>query len=141
MTPSPGIEPGPHWWEASALPLRRPCSPGTLLPIIVGWGCICLKWGSGLFWKRPLVGQAHFGLDKSLEESSKGLQFISNTGLFWNGGMFCNRGSFGWKSFLSVMEFFSGRLSFFFGMSVRWRRHCLFLLWTDDSFRQRLFLL
>jgi len=19
MTPSPGIEPGPHWWEASAL--------------------------------------------------------------------------------------------------------------------------
>ena len=27
MTPSPGIEPGPHWWEASALPLRQPCSP------------------------------------------------------------------------------------------------------------------
>ena len=26
MTPSPGIEPGPHWWEASALPLRHPCS-------------------------------------------------------------------------------------------------------------------
>ena len=23
MTPSPGIEPGPHWWEASALPLRN----------------------------------------------------------------------------------------------------------------------
>ena len=23
MTPSPGIEPGPHWWEASALPLRQ----------------------------------------------------------------------------------------------------------------------
>ena len=22
MTPSPGIEPGPHWWEASAQPLR-----------------------------------------------------------------------------------------------------------------------
>ena len=21
MTPSPGIEPGPHWWKASALPL------------------------------------------------------------------------------------------------------------------------
>ena len=26
MTPSPGIEPGPHWWEVSALPLRQPCS-------------------------------------------------------------------------------------------------------------------
>ena len=25
MTPSPGIEPGPHWWEASALTLRQPC--------------------------------------------------------------------------------------------------------------------
>ena len=24
MTPSPGIEPGPHWWEASALTLRQP---------------------------------------------------------------------------------------------------------------------
>ena len=28
MMPSPGIEPGPHWWEASAQPLRHPCSPG-----------------------------------------------------------------------------------------------------------------
>ena len=27
MTPSPGIEPGPHWWKASDLPLRQPCSP------------------------------------------------------------------------------------------------------------------
>ena len=27
MTPSPGIEPGPQWWETSALPLRQPCSP------------------------------------------------------------------------------------------------------------------
>ena len=27
MTPRPGIEPGPHWWEASAPPLRHPCSP------------------------------------------------------------------------------------------------------------------
>ena len=26
MTPSPGIEPGPDWWEASALTLRQPCS-------------------------------------------------------------------------------------------------------------------
>ena len=30
MTPSPGIEPGPHWWEAAweanAQPLRHPCS-------------------------------------------------------------------------------------------------------------------
>ena len=26
MTPSPGIEPGPHWWEANALTLRQPCS-------------------------------------------------------------------------------------------------------------------
>ena len=25
MKPSPGIEPGPHWWEASALPRRQPC--------------------------------------------------------------------------------------------------------------------
>ena len=25
MTPSPGIEPRPHWWEASALPLRHHC--------------------------------------------------------------------------------------------------------------------
>ena len=28
MMPSPGIEPGPHWWEASAQPLRHPCCPG-----------------------------------------------------------------------------------------------------------------
>ena len=31
MTPSPGIKPGPHWWEAvweaNAQPLRHPCSP------------------------------------------------------------------------------------------------------------------
>ena len=28
MTPSPGIEPGLHWWEANAQPLRHhPCSP------------------------------------------------------------------------------------------------------------------
>ena len=27
MTPSPGIEPGPHWWKASDLSLRQPCSP------------------------------------------------------------------------------------------------------------------
>ena len=31
MTPGAGIEPRPHWWEASALttasPLRHPCSP------------------------------------------------------------------------------------------------------------------
>ena len=26
MTPSWGIEPGPHWWEASAQPLHHPCS-------------------------------------------------------------------------------------------------------------------
>ena len=29
MTPRPGIEPGPHWWEAShslLSPLRHPCS-------------------------------------------------------------------------------------------------------------------
>ena len=30
MTPSPGIEPGPHWWKASDLPLRQPCSPAKL---------------------------------------------------------------------------------------------------------------
>ena len=24
MTPRPGIEPGPHWWEASAQPLAIP---------------------------------------------------------------------------------------------------------------------
>ena len=24
MTPSPGIEPGPHWWEASALSASQP---------------------------------------------------------------------------------------------------------------------
>ena len=29
MTPSPGIEPGPHWWKASDLPLHQPCSPKT----------------------------------------------------------------------------------------------------------------
>jgi len=27
MTLGPGFEPGPHWWEASAIPLRHPCSP------------------------------------------------------------------------------------------------------------------
>ena len=31
MTPGPGIEPGTHWWEASALTttptLHQPCSP------------------------------------------------------------------------------------------------------------------
>ena len=29
MTPSPGIEPGLHWWEANAQPLRHPCSTTT----------------------------------------------------------------------------------------------------------------
>ena len=28
MTPSPGIDPGPHWWEADALTLRQHYSPG-----------------------------------------------------------------------------------------------------------------
>ena len=27
MTPSPGIEPGPHWWEASALTKAPPLPP------------------------------------------------------------------------------------------------------------------
>jgi len=27
MTPSQGVEPRPHWWEASALTTRHPCSP------------------------------------------------------------------------------------------------------------------
>ena len=27
MTPSPGIKPRPHWWDANALPLCQPCSP------------------------------------------------------------------------------------------------------------------
>ena len=27
MTPGLGVEPRPHWWEASALPLCHPCSP------------------------------------------------------------------------------------------------------------------
>ena len=27
MTPSPGIEPGPHWWEASALTTAPPLLP------------------------------------------------------------------------------------------------------------------
>ena len=27
MTLSPGIEPGPHWWEANVQPLSHPCSP------------------------------------------------------------------------------------------------------------------
>ena len=30
MTPSLGIDPGPHWWEASALTfLRHPCTPSS----------------------------------------------------------------------------------------------------------------
>ena len=28
MTPGPGIEPGQHWWEASALTIAIPSSPG-----------------------------------------------------------------------------------------------------------------
>ena len=31
MMLSPGIEPGPHWWEASALQLHQPCSPIIIL--------------------------------------------------------------------------------------------------------------
>ena len=27
MKPNPAIEPRPHWWEASALTMRHPCSP------------------------------------------------------------------------------------------------------------------
>ena len=27
MTKQPGIEPGPHWWEATLSPLHHPCSP------------------------------------------------------------------------------------------------------------------
>ena len=29
MTPSLGIRPWPHWWEANAQPLCHPCSPPT----------------------------------------------------------------------------------------------------------------
>ena len=40
MTPSPGIEPEPHGWEASALSLRQPCSqskPTVLLKTMGIW--------------------------------------------------------------------------------------------------------
>ena len=29
-TPSPGMEPGPHWWKRALSPLRHPCSQSTL---------------------------------------------------------------------------------------------------------------
>ena len=36
MTPSQGIEAGPHCWEASALsPLRQPCIPLIYAPSII----------------------------------------------------------------------------------------------------------
>ena len=52
MTPSPGIEPGPHWWEASALPLRQPCSMYT-------------KWPPFLI-KYPLQGRGGSGFNQVL---------------------------------------------------------------------------
>ena len=44
MTPSPGIEPGPHWWEANALTLRQPCSPHLSLFSC----CLFIYFGYGL---------------------------------------------------------------------------------------------
>ena len=41
MTPGPGIEPGPHWWEASALTTAPP-----LLPVGVGVPSQVKKWRS-----------------------------------------------------------------------------------------------
>jgi len=35
LTPGPGVEPGPHWWQGRALttaPSLLPCSPAPLLP-------------------------------------------------------------------------------------------------------------
>ena len=46
MTPSPGIEPGPHWWEASALTTAPPlahvwlCSPYTGIMFAPVWKLI-----------------------------------------------------------------------------------------------------
>ena len=41
LTPGPGIEPGPHWWEASALFTAPP-----LLPIFLALTHMCyeLRW-------------------------------------------------------------------------------------------------
>ena len=32
MTPRPGIEPGPHWWEASTLTIAPSLLPGSITP-------------------------------------------------------------------------------------------------------------
>jgi len=43
MTPGPGFEPGPHWWEVSALPTALPLLPtflcGKLMWISIGTQC------------------------------------------------------------------------------------------------------
>ena len=46
MTPGPGIEPGPHWWEANALttaPTLLPCDIGSKILII----SLTVSHGSG----------------------------------------------------------------------------------------------
>ena len=44
MTPGPGVEPGPHWWEASALTSAPSLLP---LPLMFISGCI-LGYDTGL---------------------------------------------------------------------------------------------
>ena len=35
MTPRPGIEPGPHWWEASALTTAPSLLPSIIFKVII----------------------------------------------------------------------------------------------------------
>ena len=42
MTPSPGIEPGPHWWEASALTTAPYLLPWSLIKINHDWTIILI---------------------------------------------------------------------------------------------------
>ena len=65
MTPGPGIEPGTHWWEASAL-----TTAPTLLPqVIILIGTIGIKCSESLCNSFCLVGREYL-------EKTQHLQFV-----------------------------------------------------------------
>ena len=58
MTPGPGIEPGPHWWEASAL-----TTAPSLLPLVaVPWEALISALDSGACGLGSSPGRGHCAL-------------------------------------------------------------------------------
>ena len=82
MTPSPGIEPGPHWWKASDLPLR-------MLPyyitITIFFPALPSKmYGTELRYNEPTVEALYYGhqRDRNKCPHYRGVRF-REVGFIW----------------------------------------------------------